>query len=145
MAQKFWESYWSGSAPERLRRQIAIERVWKSDIDRAALGGWSMSFGAANTARAHVMSVRAQWTGGMENVYRVRVDPNVPEVEVACLGLENIDREAEGIYKTTLDLPEWMQAKIAVLNLIKVNPPQEKIEGVGMRVDENVFWVIKGE
>jgi hypothetical protein len=29
--------------------------------------------------------------------------------------------------------------------MMKVNPPQTKIEGVGMRVDERVYWVLRGE
>jgi hypothetical protein len=37
-----------------------------------------------------------------------------------------------------------MQERIAVLSMMKVNPPQTKVEGVGMRVDESVYWVLKG-
>jgi hypothetical protein len=62
---------------------------------------------------------------------------------VVCLGIDNVDSEAEGIYSDTSQLPDWMQDRIAVLSMMKVNPPQTKIEGVGMRVDEHVFWVIK--
>jgi hypothetical protein len=29
--------------------------------------------------------------------------------------------------------------------MMKVDPPQTKIEGVGMRVDESVYWVLRGE
>ena len=38
-----------------------------------------------------------------------------------------------------------MQEKLAVLSMMKVDPPQTKVEGVGMRIDDDVFWVIRGE
>jgi hypothetical protein len=57
--------------------------------------------------------------------------------------MDSDDSEAEGIYNDTSLLPDWMQDKLAVLSMMKVDPPQTKIEGVGMRVDQNVFWVLK--
>ena len=79
--------------------------------------------------------------GDTENVYRVFVGDTV---EVCCLGLHRTDKEAEGIYDDITDLPEWMQERIAVLSLMKVNPPQTKVDGIGMRVDEHVYWILKG-
>jgi hypothetical protein len=88
-------------------------------------------------------TLHAQWINEMDSVYRVRVDPNTRKVEVVCLGIDSVDNEAEGIYDNTSALPDWMQDKLAVLSIMKVDPPQTKIEGVGMRVDQNVFWVLK--
>lgn len=56
--------------------------------------------------------------------------------------MDTIDAEAEGIYADTSQLPDWIQGKLAVLALMRVDPPQTKVEGVGMRVDEDTYWVI---
>jgi hypothetical protein len=99
---------------------------------------------AEDYARAITMPLQARWTGGMENVYRVRVEPDTKTVEVICLGIDSIDADTEGIYDDTSKLPEWMQERLAVLSMMKVDPPQNKVEGVGMRIDEHVYWIIKG-
>jgi hypothetical protein len=78
----------------------------------------------------------------MDNVYRVAIDGIA--VEVMGLGMD-VDVSVEGIYNSTSELPMWMQGRLAVLSMMEVNPPQTKIEGVGMRVDESVYWVLRGE
>jgi hypothetical protein len=92
-------------------------------------------------ARKRLNELKAQWTGDIENVYRIFVGSTV---EVVCLGIGSADSEVEGVYATTDDLPAWMQERIAVLSMMKVNPPQTKVEGIGMRVDDDVYWVLKG-
>ena len=94
------------------------------------------------TATVTYNALRAQWTGDIDNVYRVAIDGVA--VEVMCLGMD-IDSSIEGIYNSTSELPMWMQERLAVLSMMKVSPPQTKIEGVGMRVDERVYWVLRGE
>ena len=85
----------------------------------------------------------AQWgDNNFNNIYRVSIDPTTGQSAVICLGLDTIDAEAEGIYANTSQLPDWMQGKLAVLALMKVDPPQTKVEDVGMRVDENTYWVV---
>ena len=93
------------------------------------------------TAIADYRALRAKWTGDMDNVYRVVVGPTI---EVMCLGMD-IDASVKGVYNSTSELPTWMQERLAVLSMMKVDPPQTKIEGVGMRVDESVYWVLRGE
>jgi len=39
------------------------------------------------------------------------------------------------------DLPESIQQKLAVLLCIDPTPPADSIDGVGMRVSSDVFWV----
>jgi hypothetical protein len=36
-----------------------------------------------------------------------------------------------------------MQERVAVLSLMKVDPPQTRVEGIGMRIDDNTFWILK--
>lgn len=79
----------------------------------------------------------------VHNVYRVLFNVPRSQVEVICLGVGRVDTEAEGIYKDVRDLPVWLQEKLAVLNIMQVNPPQTEVEGLGIRIDENTFWVFK--
>lgn len=139
----FWDVYWHVAKANGNDRQFATGRVVRDDLERAVLGTQDVSFGAAAMAAKRVEALRAQWEGGMDNVYRVYVSPATMRIEVVCLGIDSIDGEAEGIYDDTSHLPDWMQERLAVLSLMKVDPPQTKIEGVGMRVDQHVFWIVK--
>jgi len=86
---------------------------------------------------------RAQWTDDFERLYRVVIAPANGTVDVLCLGIDCVDPEAEGIYANTSLLPAWMQERLAVLSLMKVDPPQTRVEGIGMRIDDNTFWILK--
>lgn len=140
----FWDVYWHVAKPYGKDRQFAVGRVARDDLERAVLGTTDVSFGAAAMLARSVDHLRTQWEGGMDNVYRLYINPDTLRVEVVCLGMDSIDGEAEGIYDDTSQLPMWMQERLAVLSMMKVDPPQTKVEGVGMRVDHNVYWIIKG-
>lgn len=142
--KSFWDIYWHVARANGEDRQFAVGRVVRDDIERAVLGTRDVSFTTASKMAKKVEALRAAWIGGMDNVYRVYVGPDSERVEVVCLGMDNVDSEAEGIYSSTALLPAWMQERLAVLSMMKVDPPQSKVEGVGMRVDEHVFWIIKG-
>ncbi len=126
----------------RVRRMFDMNRIRDEDIVLAALGPSLTRVTDMPSARRRLSELRAQWTGDIDNVYRIFVGSTV---EVVCLGMASVDdRCLEGVYNTTDELPAWMQERIAVLSMMKVNPPQTKVEGVGMRVDESVYWVLKG-
>jgi len=126
----------------RVRDMRLRDRLVRADLSRAAAGTDSPRIAQIRGRDKDVSAVRAQWTGDIENVYRVLVGPTI---EVVCLGIDSVDKEVEGTYADMSELPAWMQERVAVLSMIKVNPPQTKIEGIGMRVDESVYWVIRGE
>jgi hypothetical protein len=126
----------------RVRDMMLRDRLVRDDLSRAAAGTDSPRIAQIRGRDKDLSALRAQWTGDIENVYRVLVGPTV---EVVCLGIDSVDKEVEGTYADMSELPAWMQERVAVLSMIKVNPPQTKIEGIGMRVDESVYWVIKGE
>lgn len=127
---------------KRFERLTMLARIKTSDLTRAAVGSTLARATEAINGARRISEMNAKWTGGLENVYRVLVgDP----IEVVCLGIDSVDKEAEGTYADMSELPAWMQERVAVLSMMKVDPPQTKIEGVGMRVDESVYWVIKGE
>jgi len=129
----------------RVKRMWALGRIVNGDMITAAYPSTNRSFEGVQTRTKTASQLRARWEGQLENVYRVMIYPTTGCVEVVCLGMDSVDSEAEGNYASTAKLPEWMQGKLAVLKMMKVDPPQTKIEGVGMRIDEDVFWVIKGD
>jgi len=125
----------------RVGHMLDVNAVRHDDLERAALGPSLTRVTDMPSARKRLSELKAQWTGDIENVYRIFVGPTI---EVVCLGIGSADSEVEGVYNTTDELPAWMQERIAVLSMMKVNPPQTKVEGVGMRVDESVYWVLRG-
>ena len=128
----------------RASRLMRHNRVVAFDLAAAAVPKHFRAIADVLTKSARTKEMRAQWTADFENVYRVMITPNTGCVEVVCLGIDSVDSEAEGTYSDSSQLPAWMQEKLAVLSMMKVDPPQTKVEGVGMRIDDDVFWVIKG-
>jgi len=114
----------------------------RSDLIRAVSGTNFTRVAQIKGRDKDVSTLRAQWTGDIENVYRVLVGQTI---EVVCLGIDSVDKEVEGTYAGMSKLPMWMQERVAVLSMMKVDPPQTTIEGIGMRVDDSVYWVVKGE
>lgn len=76
-----------------------------------------------------------------DNIYRVFINPTTKHVEVTCVGLEKVDARAEGVYRNTNLLPDWMQEKLAVLTMMSAKPPTKIVEGVGRRIDKDRYWV----
>jgi len=90
---------------------------------------------------------RAYWVGDTQhlpsddNIYRVQIEPDTGYVSVACIGLESIDALVDGTYADTSKLPDWMQEKLAVLTMMSSKPPTEPVDGVGRRINDNIYWV----
>ncbi len=78
-----------------------------------------------------------------DNIYRVVVYPNTKSVLVSCFGMEGVDVAVEGAYDSVDELPEWIQRKLSVLNMLKVKPPMQAVSDVGRRIDEDTFWVYR--
>ena len=74
-------------------------------------------------------------------VYRVAFDPGTSYVDVFSIGIDSVDSSLCGKYKSQEALPEWMRDRLAVLNIMSAKPPTTEVEGVGRRIDANVFWV----
>lgn len=77
-----------------------------------------------------------------DNAYRIDVQSN-GRVEVLCFGIESIDTELEGYYDSLQDLPKWVQERIALLSMLKHEPPTEEVEGIGRRISVSTYWVYK--
>lgn len=73
-----------------------------------------------------------------EELWRVKVTAS--RVTALYVGLES----KPGIsVKNLLGLPEWMQQRVTVLSMLTQRPPTEPIEGVGRRITDTVYWIIK--
>jgi|TARA_R110000824_G_scaffold223206_1_gene411003 hypothetical protein len=77
-----------------------------------------------------------------DKLYRVSLDTSTNAIEVVCIGIDRVDAEANGIYANADDLPKWLQERLAVLMVLDWKPPTVHVDGVGRRIDKNVFWVI---
>ena len=76
-----------------------------------------------------------------DKIYRVYICPRTAKVDITCIGMHNVDSKLNGTYDTPDDLPDWVQDRISVLMLLPLEKPTKTIEGVGRRIDKNVFWV----
>lgn len=115
-----------------------------TDLYRAGMIGNTSSIPPRYPSEITRQKTVAAWNSDFDNVYRVSINHKSGCVEVVCLGIYSVDSEAEGEYSDVTSLPLWIQEKLAVLSMIEVKPPQHKIEGVGIRIDKNTFWVIRG-
>lgn len=58
-----------------------------------------------------------------------------------CISQLHSDR-VDGVEKHIKYMPEWMKNKIAVLKLTPYEATESfKVEGIGRRVDKNIYWV----
>ena len=76
-----------------------------------------------------------------DSTYRVLIALDNKTVSVECFGMYPLDRSLDGTYDSADKLPEWMQSKLAVLNMLPSPPPANDVESVGCRIGPNIFWV----
>ena len=48
------------------------------------------------------------------------------------------------MYASVAELPKWAQERVAVLMLCDPTPPTQDVDGVGRRIDRDVYWVYRG-
>lgn len=79
----------------------------------------------------------------MTITYRVEFDDKGrAHVESLNLALD-LNPTTEGIYESIKALPEWIQDKLHVLSTFSSKPPTIDVDGLGRRIEENIFWVYK--
>lgn len=98
---------------------------------------------SVRSAREHIIHMGDNTLPHDDNIYRVVVYPSTKSVLVTCFGMEGVDVAIEGAYDSVDELPEWIQRKLAVLNMLKVKPPMQTVPDVGRRIDEDTFWVYR--
>ena len=78
-----------------------------------------------------------------DKIYRIEIHPE--DISVVCFGVDGVDPRLEGEYSSIDELPDWVQARIAILSILPCEPPTEEIDGVGRRIASNIFWVYAPE
>ena len=78
-----------------------------------------------------------------DKLYRVQVNSDTNAIEVSCIGIDKVDAEAEGMYRSADALPIWLQERLAVLMVTDWKPITVSVEGVGRRIDKTTYWVVK--
>jgi hypothetical protein len=77
-------------------------------------------------------------------IYRVSIHDRTGEVNTDCYDLlENFAPELKMRYDTINEMPNWAQAKLAVLMVLDPMKVNNDIEGVGKRISRNVYWLYK--
>jgi hypothetical protein len=76
-----------------------------------------------------------------DRIYRVELSKHTGKVQVMCLGIETVDNPIEATYNDVSELPMWAQEKLSVLMMLKVDPPMEPVDGVGIRINNSTFWL----
>jgi hypothetical protein len=79
----------------------------------------------------------------MTITYRVEFDDKGrPHVESLNYALD-MEPVQEGIYESIEALPQWVQDRLHVLSTFSSKPPTIDVNGLGRRIEENIFWVYK--
>jgi hypothetical protein len=79
----------------------------------------------------------------MTITYRVEFDDKGrPHVESLNYALD-MEPVQEGIYESLEALPKWIQDRLHVLSTFSSKPPTIDVDGLGRRIEENIFWVYK--
>ena len=89
------------------------------------------------------MSLQSDELPQDDNIYRVVIYPRTKIASVSCFGMEGVDMTVEGVYDSVDELPEWMQRKLAILNMLRVASPMRTVDGIGKRIDKDTFWVYR--
>lgn len=73
-----------------------------------------------------------------EEIWRVAVNP----LGVSALHI-GLGAKPEIRSGSLAGLPEWMQERVSVLSMLSESPPTTPIEGVGRRITDSVYWIVK--
>ena len=107
--------------------------------DRAVLRVMCKKYGTHGNSLLHMVTSN-DFVPHDDNIYRVKIRGG--SAEVICLGLDSVDARCTGKYYVS-KLPKWIQRKLAVLTMLDTQPPNCAVEGVGIRLDRNTYWVFK--
>lgn len=77
-----------------------------------------------------------------DGVWRVEIG-KTGEVKMEYIGLYTIDYSVTRLYDTLEQSPDWVQDRIAILNMMPPDPNKSVVFNVGRRVDENTYWIVQ--
>ena len=88
-----------------------------------------------------VMETVARWMPEDRGLmYRATVFTS-GKVELESFDPLPVRKSWEGVYDLGGE-PKWIAARIAALSILNLPPPPQPVEGVGMRINEWVFWIV---
>ena len=133
---------WARSYTERCREEHRqrSHRQWLRGLvrrDRSMMASMANVVGCDNNLIQ--MLIDTDYEPHDDNIYRVAIEGC--KAEVVCLGLDSIDAKCTGEYYVS-KLPKWIQQRLAVLLMLDPKSPSG-VEGVGVRLERNIFWVFK--
>jgi len=77
-------------------------------------------------------------------IYRLKLSDSTKSVDVDWYDLqENFAPELKRVYDSVHELPQWVQEKLSVLMVLDPTKINHNIDGVGRRINKDIFWVFK--
>ena len=73
-------------------------------------------------------------------IYRVSVDTDTFTIKVECLGTNWLDKTLEGSYDSFQTLPDVFKDALVLLSML-VPSMCDTLDGVGKRLEANIYWV----
>lgn len=73
-------------------------------------------------------------------IYRVSVDTDTFTIKVECLGTNWLDKTLEGSYDSFQALPDVFKDALVLLSML-VPSMCDTLDGVGKRLETNIYWV----
>lgn len=73
-------------------------------------------------------------------IYRVSVDTDTFTIKVECLGTNWLDKTLEGSYDSFQALPDVFKDALVLLSML-VPSMCDTLDGVGKRLEANIYWV----
>lgn len=89
----------------------------------------------------HSIMLRMVADDEKDYVWRAELRPD-GRVKLEYIGYLPITETRVKVYSGIDKCPEWVQDRIAVLRMMKPGPAESVVEGVGLRVSENAFWIV---
>lgn len=134
---KWASTFLAREAEQRRRLNHQNDVTALVNRDRSMLASMSNIVGCDNDLVQ--MIIDTDYEPHDDNIYRVYIEGR--KAEVVCLGLDSVDAKCQGEYYVS-KLPKWIQNRLAILLMLDSKSPSG-VEGVGVRLGRNKFWVFK--
>lgn len=125
-------------------KSVNVPDVLSGDLFKLPNKDWNDIYRTMVCARGSAVSTAMTVAApGAEVIYRVLLKGE--RANVVCIDMP-IDYLSEAIcreYDRFEQAPQWLQDRVLALRMLTEGPPTGWVDGVGRRVSEDVFWVVK--
>lgn len=73
-----------------------------------------------------------------EEIWRVAVT----DIKVSAIHI-GLGTKPDIVVNRLSELPQWMQERVSVLSMLSERPPTRAVVGVGRRLSDSVYWIVK--